>query len=144
MQLPGRVLAASQRAQPACQSKFDGVDRGVFSWSLTSAMDQWRAVQAGGAVCRDVPYGKLVEASRRLLEALWFPQTPALHGPRHLAGLAVFQQGLTPKRGQTTKRPDGAFQLPCQLDSGTDIWRGSTPSPSTIPNEHARLRRSSS
>jgi hypothetical protein len=122
MQLPGRVLSASQRAQPACQSKFDGVDRGAFSWSLTSALEQWRAVQAGGGVRLDVSYGKLVEASRRVLEALWFPQAPALYGPPGLASLAVFQQGLTPKPGQTTRRPDGPRQM-CQLDGGNDIWR---------------------
>jgi hypothetical protein len=124
-QLAGRVLSASQRSQIAYQSKFDGMDRGVFSWSLTSAMEQWRAVKAGRGVCLDVSYGKLVETSKRLMDALWFPQTPALHGPPHLGDLAVLQQGLAPRKGQTTPRPDAPFRH-CQLDTGSDIWRGIT------------------
>ena len=80
-QLAGRVLSAAGRSQLAYQSTFDGVQRGAFSWSLTSAIDQWRALQAGHGVQLDVGYGKLVETSRKLVEALWFPQTPALERP---------------------------------------------------------------
>jgi hypothetical protein len=121
-QLVGRSLRAAGMAQLAYQSMFDGVPRGAFSWSLTSAMEQWREVQAGQAVRLDVSYGKLLETSRRLLGALWFPQTPALHGPHGLAGLAVFQQGLTATPGQTAPRPDGA-RRPLEVDSGLDVWR---------------------
>jgi hypothetical protein len=121
-QFAGRVLSAAGPSHLAYQSKFDGVDRGAFSWSLTSAMEQWRAVQACRGVRLDVSYGRLVETSKRLLSALWFPQVPALQGPAGLAGLAVFQHGLTAKPALTTPRPNGG-RKPLEVDSGLDVWR---------------------
>ncbi len=120
--LLGRVLRASRRGQPAYQTKLDGRYRGLFSWALTTAMDQWRATQDGGAVRLDLRYGKLVETADRLMAALWFDQTPELTGPPGVADLAVFQHGLAPRPGATTDKPNGAF-LTAQIDGGNDVWR---------------------
>ncbi len=120
--LAGRVLRASRRGEVAYQTKLDGRYRGLFSWAVSTAMEQWRATQDGDGVRLDLGYGKLVETAGRLMSALWFDQTPELSGPEGVADLAVFQAGLAARPDATTEKPNGKF-LTEQLDSGTSIWR---------------------
>jgi hypothetical protein len=116
-ELVGRVLAASNRNQVAYQSMFDGQYRGVFSWALSAAIEQWRATQEGSNVCIDLSYGKLIETTERLISALWFDQTPQLFGPPGIADLAVLHQGLAGHPDETATVPDGGFKTE-QLDPG--------------------------
>ncbi len=97
----GRVLAAARRDQVAYQSMFDGRYRGVFSWAVSAAIEQWRATQEPHNVRVDLSYAKLVETAQRLISALWFDQTPELHGPAGIAALAVLHHGSwAPERDQ--------------------------------------------
>jgi hypothetical protein len=114
-ELAGRVLAAAKRDQLAYQAMFDAEWRGVFSWAVTSAVEQWRAMQEGHNVRFDLTYGKLLETAARLLSALWFEQTPQLYGPTVVADLAVLQHGVVP--AHTCDRPD-AVRKSKQLDPG--------------------------
>jgi hypothetical protein len=120
--LAGRVLAACARGGVAFQSKFDGQYRGVFSWAITTAMEQWAVTQEGTSVRLDVSYGKLVETARRLVAGLWFEQTPELRAPASVEKLAVFRRGLVGHPGETSERPTGAF-LTAQLDGGYFVYR---------------------
>ncbi len=90
----------------------------MFSWALTVAMDQWRATPEAHGVRLEVSYGKLVETAQRVLSALWFEQTPELHGPAGVADLAVFHAGLQGFPGDTSVVPNGFFKA-AELDSGT-------------------------
>jgi hypothetical protein len=120
--ISGRVLTATSRTELAHQATFDGQFRGVFSWALGAAMDQWQATQEGSSVRLDLSYGKLLETTRRLLSALWFAQTPELYGPPGLADLAVFHQGLTGHPGETREVPDRRVKT-AQIDPGSTVWR---------------------
>jgi hypothetical protein len=120
--ISGRVLAATSRTELAHQATFDGQFRGVFSWALGAAMDQWQATQEGSSVRLDLSYGKLIETTRRLLSALWFGQTPELYGPAGIADLAVFHHGLTGHPGETREVPDRRVKT-AQLDPGLTVWR---------------------
>ena len=124
-QLAGRVLVGARPDQVAYQAVVDGQFRGVFSWALTVAMEQWRVTPEGSGVRLDVSYGKLVETARRVLSALWFEQTPELHGPAGLADLAVFhacREGcLAGHPGDTTVVPNGVFKA-AELDPGVDNY----------------------
>lgn len=113
-----RVLAAARRDQVAHQSRLDGRYRGVFSWALGCAMEQWKATQEGEGTRLDVSYGKLVETAQRLMTGLWFDQHAELRGPTGLADLAVLQRGLDRRPGATAERPNGDFKT-AQLDPGT-------------------------
>ena len=115
--LSGRVLAAAGRDQVAYQSMFDGHFRGVFSWALAAALEQWRPVQEAHNVRVNLSYDKLIETAQRLITALWFQQTPELHGPPGLGALAVFHQGIYGHPGETKDLPDGGFKTE-QLDPG--------------------------
>jgi Caspase domain len=121
-QIVGRVLCASRGDQVAYQTMLDGRYRGLFSWALSAAMEQWRATQEGYSVRLDLSYGKLVQTAERLMSALWFDQAPELEGPEGLADLAVFHRGLTGHAGETTALPNGAF-LTEQIDGGTFVYR---------------------
>jgi Caspase domain len=117
-ELAGRVLAAARRNQVAYQSLFDGQYRGVFSWAISAAIEQWRATQQGaGNVLVDMSYAKLVETTERLMSALWFEQTPQLLGRAGIEKLAVLQHGVVAEPGETTRRPD-RVAMPRQLDPG--------------------------
>jgi hypothetical protein len=115
--LSGRVLAAAGRDQVAYQSMFDGHFRGVFSWAICSTLEQWKPTQEGHNVRVDLSYDKLLETSQRLITALWFNQTPELHGPIGIGALAVLHQGLHGHPGETKELPDGGFKTE-ELDSG--------------------------
>src|SRR5262249_53677785 len=65
--LAGRVLSAARRDQVAYQSMFDGRWRGVFSWALSAAMEQWKITQEHHNVRIDVSYAKLVETAGRVI-----------------------------------------------------------------------------
>ncbi len=116
--LSGRVLAATRHHQVAYQATLGGQPRGVFSWALTTAMEQWKASQEGSTVRLDLSYGKLVETAGRLMSALSFDEAPELHGPAGLADLAVFHPGLVGHPGETHDRPDGDFKTK-EIDPGT-------------------------
>jgi hypothetical protein len=115
--LAGRVLAATRWDKVAYQSMFDGHHRGVFSWAVSAAIEQWKATQEGHNVRIDLSYAKLVEATRRLLSALWFDQSPELHAPAGVADLAVLHHGLVGQPGETSNMPDGGFKTE-QVDPG--------------------------
>ncbi len=112
------MLAATQHHQVAYQATLGGQPRGVFSWALTTAMEQWKATPEGNTVRLDLSYGKLVETAGRLMSALWFDETPALHGPTGLAELAVFHPGPVGHPGETRDKPDGDFKTR-EIDPGT-------------------------
>lgn len=115
--LAGRVLAAAGRDQVAYQSMFDGRWRGVFSWAVSCAMEQWSMTQEGNTVRLDVSYDRLVETTQRLISALWFDQKPELRGAQGIGKLAVFHPGLDQHQGETTEMPDGGFKTE-QVDPG--------------------------
>jgi hypothetical protein len=112
-----RVLAAARRDQVACQAVLGGEWRGVFSWAVTTAMEQWKVSQEGTATRLDVTYGKLMETVERLTAALWFDQKPELRGPRNLAELPVFHRGLEVPPGATSELPN-ADRRTQQIDPG--------------------------
>jgi hypothetical protein len=117
-ELAGRVLAAARRDQVAYQSLFDGQYRGVFSWALSAAIEQWRATQQDpGNVSVDLSYARLVEATERLISALWFEQRPQLVGRPGIEKLAVLQHGVVVEPGETTSLPD-RIARPLQVDPG--------------------------
>lgn len=116
-EINARVLAASGRDQVAYQSIFDGRFRGVFSWAVSCAMEQWQVVEEDGWVRLDVGYGRLVETVRGLIAALHFDQTPELRGPMGLADLAFLHHGLTAHPGETAEMPSGGFKTE-QVDPG--------------------------
>ena len=112
-----RVLAASRRDRVAYQAMLDGRYRGVFSWALTCAMEQWQVTEEGSHARLDVSYGRLVETAQRLVSALWFDQEPELRGPVGIADVAVLKHGLVCRPGDTTERPNAVFKT-AQLDPG--------------------------
>jgi hypothetical protein len=120
--LSGRVLSAAGREQVAYQSMFDGEYHGLFSWAIAAAVEQWMRRQEDGNVFVDVSYSKLLETAQRLITALWFEQTPELHGPVGVGALAAFQRGLVPQSQFIRARPDGGFMKE-QIDPSYDIWR---------------------
>lgn len=117
-----RVLAAARRGEVAYQSVLDGRYRGVFSWAITTAVEQWKVTQDDSGARFDVSYGKLLETARRLVAALWFDQEPELRGgPAGLADLAVLQRGVVVRPGATSDAPNGRFKT-AQLDPGYKDW----------------------
>jgi hypothetical protein len=117
-ELAGRVLAAARRDQIAYQSLFDGYHRGVFSWAISAAIEQWRATQEDSThVCVGLSYAKLVETAERLLSALSFEQKPQLFGPPGVEALAVLHHGTVAQPGETSDLPD-AVATPEQIDPG--------------------------
>lgn len=112
-----RVLAAARRDQVAYQATLDGRPRGVFSWAITCAMEQWKVASDGSGARLEVSYGKLIETAGRLMSALWFDQTPELRGPEGIADLAVFRAGLVVRPGETSDLPNAALKT-AQLDPG--------------------------
>lgn len=117
-----RVLAAARRGEVAYQSTFEGRWRGVFSWALSCAMEQWKVTEDERGTRLDVSYGKLLETARRLVSALWFDQEPELRGgPAGLADLAVLQRGVVVRPGTTADLPNGRFKT-AQLDPGYKDW----------------------
>jgi hypothetical protein len=115
--LAGRVLCAALRDQVAYQALFDGQFRGVFSWALGAALDQWRATPQGDNVVVDVTYGKLVETAERIVSALWFDQIPRLQARPGVADLAVLQRRQDPRPERVSARPDG-LRKAAQVDPG--------------------------
>lgn len=116
-EINARVLAASGRDQVAYQSMFDGRFRGVFSWAVSCAMEQWQVIEEDGWARLDVSYGRLLETARGLIAALHFDQAPELRGPMGLADLAFLHHGLTAHPGETAQMPSGGFKTE-QLDPG--------------------------
>ncbi|MFT3770048.1 MAG: caspase family protein [Minicystis sp.] len=113
--ISARVLAAARPDEVAYQSELDGRFRGVFSWAVCAAMEQWKMTPEGNTTRLDVSYGKLVETTQRLVSALWFDQRPELRGPDGLADLAVFHPGLHGHAGETAETPN-AKRLTQQID----------------------------
>ena len=72
----GRVLSAADRDGSAQQAEFAGRFHGAFTWALTSTLEQWKAVQQGGAAARRCPTGS-PESGARAPETLSFEQDAA-------------------------------------------------------------------
>ncbi|APR79433.1 Hypothetical protein A7982_04780 [Minicystis rosea] len=128
--IDARVLAAARHDQVAYQSELDGRFRGVFSWAVCAAMEQWKMTPEGNTTRLDVSYGKLIETTQRLVSALWFDQKPELRGPAGLADLAVFHPGLEGHAHETHDRPNAKF-LTQQIDPG---WKDYTLYSVSLPN----------
>ncbi len=117
-----RVIAACGRDQVSESSQFGGRRNGAFTWAITSAMGQWKAVDEDGVTRLDVAYGELVRRTRALLEALSFTQVPVLSGPPGVATLAFLHPGLSRHPGEVDREPD-APRGHRQLDAGQKGFR---------------------
>lgn len=102
-----RALAACEPNGTAVSAEFGGVTLGAFTWALTSALGQWRAVQDRGVVRLDASYGELLHRTRVLLRALSFDQIPTLMGAPLIDSLPFLEPEGRRVRGCTQTEPSG-------------------------------------
>ncbi len=100
-----RVIAATSREGVSESSSFGGTKMGAFTWAITSAMGQWKAVETEGARRLGVSHEELVSRTNALLRALSFQQQAVLSGPPGVEGLALLRPGVEGIEGEVSEAP---------------------------------------
>ncbi|XYI01559.1 caspase family protein [Sorangium sp. So ce1128] len=122
-EIAARVLCGSARDGQSYQATLGGYWYSAFTWALTVTLEQWKIAREGHSKASTISYGELLSRARKLLEALSFPQRPALLDEDRIGDLPAFHRGCEAHELETSEDPN-ELRPSGQIDPSVSICLG--------------------